>query len=183
MSAPPTEPAGPYGLVARFAQPAQMVRAAEAARDAGYRKMNCYSPYPIPGAWEALGHQSKVPLVTLLGGLGGCVLGFGFITWTQVVDYPWNIGGRPPFSWPAFIPPTFETTILFAGLTAALVGAIALNGLPRLYHPVFNFPSFDRASQDRYFLVIEADDPRFELARTAEFLRGLGAEEVGPVDL
>jgi hypothetical protein len=182
MSAPKAEPSGPYGVVARFAEPTQMVRAAEAARDAGYRKLNCYSPYPVPGAWEAIGHKSKVPLVTLLGGLTGCALGFGFIVWTQVVDYPWNIGGRPLFSWPSFIPPTFETTILFAGLTAAFVGAVALNGLPRLYHPVFNFPSFDRASQDRYFLVIEADDARFELARTEEFLRGLGAEEVGPVD-
>jgi hypothetical protein len=168
--------------MARFAEPTQLVRAAEAARDAGYRRMNCYSPYPIAGAWEAIGHRSKVPLVVLLGGLIGCASGFGFITWTQVWHYPWNIGGRPLFSWPAFIPPTFETTILFAGLTAAIVGAVAMNGLPRLHHPVFNFPSFERASQDRYFLLIKADDPRFDLASTEEFLRGLQAEEVGPVE-
>ena len=182
MSTPQTAPSRPYGVAARFAEPTQLVHAAEAARDAGYRKMNCYSPYPIPGAWEAMGHRSRVPLVVLIGGFVGCLAGFGFITWTQVYDYPWNIGGRPLFSWPAFIPPTFETTILFAGLTAAIVGAVALNGLPRLHHPVFGIASFERASQDRYFLVIEADDPQFELAHTEEFLRGLDPEEVVAVE-
>ena len=178
----PYQPPGAlYGLMARFAKPTQMVAAAEAARDAGYKRWNCYSPYPVPGAWEAMGHKSPMSKLTLIGGIVGCILGFSFITWTQVIAYPWNIGGRPTFSWPAFIPPTFETTILFAGLTACF-GMFLVNRLPEPYHPVFNAPGFERASQDRYFLVIEATDPAFDLTATASFLRGLGAEEVTEVE-
>ena len=171
----------PYGVMARFAKPTQLVAAAEAARDAGYLRFNCYSPYPVPGAWEAMEHKSPMSKLVLVGGVAGGLLGFGFITWTQVWAYPWNIGGRPLFSWPAFIPPTFETTILFGGLTAA-IGMFLVNGLPEPYHPVFNAPGFERASQDRYFLVIEATDPAFDLIATASFLRGLGAEEVTEVE-
>ena len=170
-----------HGLMAEFDDPEKLVAAAEATRDAGYARMNCYSPYPVPGAWEAMGHKSPMSRLVLLAGITGCLLGFGFITWTQVIDYPWNIGGRPTFSWPMFIPPTFETTILFAGLTAAF-GMLLVNGLPRPYHPVFNVPSFVRASKDRYFLVIEATDPKFDPADTSSFLQGLGPIEVNEVE-
>ena len=170
-----------HGLMAEFDNPEKLVAAAEATRDAGYARMNCYSPYPVPGAWEAMGHKSPMSRLVLIAGIAGCVLGFGFITWTQVIDYPWNIGGRPTFTWPMFIPPTFETTILFAGLTAAF-GMLVVNGLPRPYHPVFNVPSFVRASKDRYFLVIEANDPKFDPADTSSFLQGLGPIEVNEVE-
>lgn len=170
-----------HGLMAEFDDPEKLVAAAEATRDAGYARMNCYSPYPVPGAWEAMGHKSPMPKLVLLAGIAGCLGGFGFITWTQVIDYPWNIGGRPTFSWPAFIPPTFETTILFAGLTAAF-GMLLVNGLPKPYHPVFNVASFARASKDRYFLVIEAQDPKFDPSATSSFLQGLGPIEVNEVE-
>ena len=172
---------GIYGLMAMFADPTEMVAAVEKARDEGYRKMNCYTPYPVEAAWEAIDHKTPMSKITLAGGLAGCVLGFGFLTWTQVIAYPWNIAGRPLFSWPMFIPPTFETTILFAGLAAA-IGMILVNGLPQHYHPVFNVESFKRASSDRYFLVIESEDAQFDRAGTESFLQGLGPEEVSEVD-
>lgn len=175
------EPRGPYGLMARFDDPRQLVRAAEATNQAGYVKMNCYTPYPVPGAWEAMGHKSPMSKLVFIAGVIGCLAGFGFIVWTQMVAYPWNIGGRPTFSWPAFIPPTFETTILLAGLTACF-GMFVVNGLPQPYHPVFNAPGFERASQDRYFLVIEAEDPKFDRAGTESFLWGLGPEEVEEIE-
>ncbi len=172
---------GLYGLMAEFDDPEKLVAAARATRDAGYIKMNCHSPFPIAGAWEAMGHKSPMSLLVLIGGIVGAVSGFGFIVWTQMIDYPWNIAGRPLFSWPAFIPPTFETTILVSGLTAA-IGMFLVNGLPRPYHPVFNVPAFARASQDRYFLVIEAGDEKFDVNGTRTFLQGLGPLEVNDVD-
>lgn len=169
----------PHGIMARFAEPQQLAQAAQAARAAGFTKWNCYSPYPIPGCWEAMEHKTPMSKLTFLGGLIGGASAFSFITWTQVWDYPWNIGGRPLFSWPSWVPPTFEATILCAGLTAA-IGMILVNGLPRPHHPVFNGPQFERASVDRYFLVIEADDPRYDAA--AAFLSGLDPEEVSEVE-
>jgi hypothetical protein len=170
-----------YGLMARFSDPKQAVQAAEAAYQEGYRAMNAYSPYPIEGLWEAIGHhKSPVPLIVLLGGLAGCFGGFAFITWVTVVAYPFNVGGRPLFSWPAYIPPTFETTVLFAGLAAA-IGMFLVNRLPRPYHPVFNVESFARASQDRYFVVIESRDERFDRRATEELLRRFDPEEVAEV--
>jgi hypothetical protein len=172
---------GFHGLMAEFTSPTDLVAAAEATRDAGFTRWNCYSPYPIEGAWEAMGHKTPMSKLTFIGGLVGAVSSFAFITWTQVIDYPWNIGGRPTFSWPAWIPPTFETTILLAGLTAG-IGMLAVNGFPRHHHPVFNVPAFARASDDRYFLVIETGDPKFDQAATESFLRGLNPEEVSQVD-
>jgi hypothetical protein len=121
-----------------------------------------------------------VPKVVLAGGLLGLAAGWGLQYWTSVVAYPLNIGGRPYNSWPAFVVPTFETTVLFASL-AAVLGMLALNGLPRPHHPVFDVPGFSAASRDRFFLCIEADDPKFDRAATREFLRGLGAAAVEEV--
>jgi len=172
-----------YGLLAEFATPGALVRAAERARLEGYRHMDAYSPFPIEQLSEALGlRRSKVPLITLVGGIVGGIAGYSLEYWSQAIAYPMNIGGRPYHSWPHFIPVTFETTVLGAAL-ACFVGMWALNRLPQPYHPVFNVPAFDRASRDRFFLVIEATDPKFERYATAKFLEGLhptGVTDVAP---
>jgi hypothetical protein len=143
--------------------------------------MDAYSPFAIEELNEALGiHHTLVPLLVLIGGLIGAMSGFGLAYWVSVIAYPLNIGGRPLNSWPAFIVPTFETTVLVAAGTAVL-GMLALNGLPQLYHPVFNVPRFALATRDRFFLCIEAHDPEFDLDGTRRFLEGLGAREVSEV--
>ena len=144
--------------------------------------MDAYTPYPIEEVWEELGHHhSRVPLLVLIGGLLGGSGGFALCYWTSVIDYPLNIGGRPFNSWPAFIPPTFECTILFAGL-AAVLGMLVLNGLPMPYHPVFSVPRFQLASRDRFFLMILARDPRFRAGDTFRFMETLGSSHVSDVE-
>jgi len=161
-----------YGLVAEFESDAQLKRAAEKAYNHGYRKMDGFAPFPVEGLAEKLGKKNRIPLLVLLGGiLGGCSA--YFMQWfANVVSYPINIGGRPLHSWPAFIPVTFELTVLSASLTAFLA-AFALSGLPQPYHPMFNLPEFARASQDRFFLCIEAADALFDAVQTRMFLEGL----------
>jgi hypothetical protein len=167
-----------YGIVAEFETPAALVEATRAARREGYRRMEAYSPYPIEELAEILGFtKTRVPLVVLVGGIVGCVGGFFMQYYACVISYPLNVGGRPFDSWPAFIPITFELTILCAAL-AAVLGMLGMNGLPMPYHPLFNVPEFARASQDRFFLAIQATDPAFDLVRTGEFLAGLGAQKV-----
>ena len=181
MSAP--APAPPlWGLMAEFEGPTEVVEAARSIHEAGYKKVDAYSPYPIEELAEALGHHhSWLPLLVLVGGITGCLGGFGLAYWSSTIAYPMNIGGRPIHSWPAFIVPTFETTILFAAGTAVL-GMLALNGLPEPYHPVFNVPQFARASKDRFFIVIEARDPKFDLDATWSFLTSLKPRSVSEVD-
>jgi len=170
-----------YGLMAEFETPGQLVTAAGGARAAGYRKMDAYTPYPVEGLAEALQFgATRVPLLTLLGGIIGCLGGYGMQYWIAAVNYPQNIGGRPLNSWPAFIPVTFELTILGAAL-AAVLGMLALNGLPMPYHPVFNVPRFALASRDRFFLCIEAKDPKFDRQATAQFLKSLTPREISEV--
>lgn len=171
-----------YGLMAEFTDPASVVAAARNVREAGYTRVDAYSPYPMEALTEALEfHHSKLPLLVLVGGLTGLVAGWGLEYWVSVVEYPMNVGGRPYHSWPSFIPAAFETTILFAALTAVL-GMLALNGLPQPYHPVFNVPSFALASKDRFFLLIEATDPKYDKDETWSFLVRLGARVVSEVD-
>lgn len=171
-----------WGLMAEFEGPTEVVEAARRVREEGYRKVDAYSPYPIEELGEALGHHhSWLPLLVLLGGITGGVSGYLLQYWSSAIEYPLNIGGRPIHSWPAFIVPTFEMTILFAAGTAVL-GMLALNGLPEPYHPVFNVPSFARASKDRFFIVIESRDPRFDLDRTWSFLLSLSPRFVSEVD-
>jgi len=162
-----------YGLLAEFRSPEELLAAALRAREAGYRKMDAYTPFPIEGLAEAVGFErTRLPLVVLAGGLCGCAGGFLLQYWTSVHAYPLNIGGRPFNSWPSFIPVTFETTILAAAL-AAVLGMLALNGLPQPYHPLFNVERFALASRDRFFLCIKSRDAKFDRAATRKFLESL----------
>ncbi|MFQ5350869.1 MAG: DUF3341 domain-containing protein [Thermoanaerobaculia bacterium] len=182
MSIGEFETVGSYGLMAEFDSPRRLIAACEAAREAGYTKMDAYTPYPIEAVWEALGHhRSKLPFLVLLGGLTGAVGGFLFQYWAASIAYPMNVGGRPLNSWVAFIVPSFEMMILFAAF-AAVLGMFILNGLPMPYHPAFNVKRFAQASRDRYFLLIAEIDPRFDAADTRRFLEGLAPVEVADVE-
>jgi len=176
------QPEGLFALMAEFSSPGRLRRAIRRTRESGYKVIEAYTPYPMEEITEELGHhRSKLPLIVLLGGIIGALSGFGFQYWVSVISYPINIGGRPLNSWPAFVPVTFETTILFAA-TAAVLGMLALNGLPMPYHPVFNVRRFKLASRDRYFLAIAASDPQFDADETRRFLEGLEPTEVFDVD-
>ncbi len=171
-----------HGLLAEFATPAELVEAVEKARAAGYRRMDAYTPFPIEEVARALGYRrSLVPYLVLGGGILGALGGFGLCYWTSAIAYPMNIGGRPFDSWPSFLPVTFECTILLAAF-AALFGMLAVNGLPRPYHSIFNAARFAHASRDRYFLCIQADDPRFDRTATQAFLESLHPSEVCEVE-
>ena len=167
-----------HGLMAEFDSADTLLAAATAVGKAGYTKTDAFSPFPIHGLAEAIGFKEKIiPKIILAGGITGLLAGAGLEYWTQVIAYPMNIAGRPFWAWGAYIPPAFETTILF-GSFAAVIGMLALNGLPRPYHPVFNAPRFSMASQDKFFLVIEAADPKFSLDATRAFLASLHPREV-----
>jgi len=170
-----------YGLMAEFDDATTLVAAAHRAHAEGYRRMDAYSPFPIEELHEALEMpQSRLPLIVLIGGLAGCIGGFALQYWVSAIENPWNVGGRPLFSWPAFVPIIFECTILVAALSAVL-GMLALNGLPMPYHPVFNVPRFALASRNRFFLCIEARDAQFDLEKTRSFLQTLQPREVATV--
>jgi len=167
--------------MAEFDSPSAVVAATRRARENGFRKLDVYSPFPIEELNDALDlHHNKLPLIVLIGGLIGAVLGYLLQYYVAVIHYPLNIGGRPLHSWPAFIIVTFEMTILCASLSAVL-GMLALNGLPMPYHPVFNVPRFALATRNRFFLCIEATDPLFDRETTPAFLESLGAREVSEV--
>jgi hypothetical protein len=168
-------------MMAEFDNPTDLVKATEHAYAAGYRKMDAYSPYPIEELSDALGfRKNRVPLVVLVGGILGGLSGYLLQYWISAVSFPVNIGGRPFNSWPAFIVVTFEMTILFGGISA-VVGMLALNGLPMPYHPVFNNPRFTSVTRDRFFLCIEAADPKFDAVSTGSFMMGLKAIDVTEV--
>ncbi len=170
-----------FGLMAEFEEHEELLAATRRAYADGYRKMDAYSPFPIEGLAEALGREySPVPLITLVGGMIGGLGGY-FMEWIAMARlYPLNVGGRPMNSWPNFIPITFELTVLIASLSA-FTAVLVLNKLPQPHHPVFNVPEFERASIDRFFLCIEADDPKFNLEGTRKFLANLKAEKVTEV--
>lgn len=170
-----------YGLMAEFDEPHALVAATKRAYDAGYRKIDAYAPYPVEGLDEALHlRRSFGPWLMLLGGVAGAVGGFALQAWVSAVAYPVNIGGRPLISWPMFVPVTFETTILLTAL-AGFFGVLVLNRLPQPYHPVFNVPDFALASQEKFFLCIEASDPRFDSVGTKRFLLDMNPQEVHDV--
>src|SRR5437899_11530565 len=170
-----------YGLMAEFEDPNQLVAAAHRAREAGYRRMDAYSPLPIEELPEAIGfHDTKLPLIVLIGGIVGGLSGYLLQFWVSTIAYPLNVGGRPYHSWPAFIPVTFECTILGAAL-AAVLGMLARNGLPMPYHPLFHIPRFARASRDLFFLCIQSRDQLFDIEQVTRFLRGLNPTDVQEV--
>jgi hypothetical protein len=172
-----------YGVIAEFDDAHQIVEAAKRTRAAGYRKVDAYSPLPVEGLDEAIGFRDKhVPHIMLVAGILGGLTGFFGIYYLLVHEYPMNIGGRPEFAWPMYLPITFELTVLFAALSG-IGGMIALNGLPQPYHPVFEAPNFDRASSDRFFLCIESKDPKFDREKTRAFMEGLGALNVSEIEL
>lgn len=175
------KPASNFGLMAEFDTPTEIVAAAQRTSAAGYKRIDAYSPFPIEELAEAIGfHKNGVPIITLVGGILGMCGGFMLQWWVNTISYPVNIGGRPPNSWPAFIPVTFEMTILFAGLSAVF-GMLVLNGLPMPYHPVFNVPRFELVTRDKFFLVIFSSDPRYDMTETWTFLQSLGAKSISEV--
>ncbi|HEV2693571.1 MAG TPA: DUF3341 domain-containing protein [Verrucomicrobiae bacterium] len=159
-----------HGLMAEFVNVNELLAAAKAARDHGYRRMDAYTPFPVEDLAEHLGRKkSRVPLIVLIAAICGGTGGYFMQWYAAVIDYPLNVAGRPLHTWPAFIPITFELTIL-SGALAGLLGMLLLNRLPQLYHPVFNAPGFARASTDKFFLCIESSDPKFDLVATRKFL-------------
>ena len=167
-----------YGLMAEFDSAQAVVEAARRAVAEGFVKLEAYTPVPVEELNDII-HKKRTKLSTLVlcGGITGMLTGFGLQYWAAVLEYPMNVGGRPYASWPAFVIPSYELTILFSALTAA-GGMIALNGLPQPYHPVFNAPRFSLASSDKFFLVIEAEDPKFDSEKTRSFLEALAAKGV-----
>ena len=179
----PSHPESMYGLLAEFwIRVDAVLEAAQKAYAAGYRQMNAYTPFPVEGLSQALGQKpTRLPWLVLLGGiLGGCSAYF-MLYYASVISYPLNVGGRPLHSWPAFIPITFELTVLGASF-AAFFGMLALNGLPHPNHPLFEVPAFSLASRDRFFLCIQVGDPLFQLEKTKTFLAetALRVHEVHP---
>jgi hypothetical protein len=170
-----------FGVMGEFSTPEDLLAATKKAREAGYKHVEAYTPFPVEGLSEAVGFRwTAVPLITLMGGVGGGLTGFGLQYWVAAITYPINIGGRPLNSWPAFIPVTFELTVLGASIFAVF-GMLALNKLPQPYHPVFNVARFAQASTDKFFLCIEARDPKFDLVETSKFLQSLHAQHVNEV--
>jgi len=169
-----------YGIMAEFDSATALVEAARKTHQAGYKKIDAYSPFPIEGLAEEIGSRNDVPIVVLIGGIVGGLTGYLMQYWMSAVDYPLNIGGKPYHSWPAFIVITFEMTILFAGVSAVL-GMLALNGLPMPYHPVFNVPRFALASKDRFFLIVFSTDKKYDPATTRKFLESLDPRSVSEV--
>lgn len=171
-----------YGILAEFDTPTEMVDAARQIRDAGYTKTDAFSPFPLHEIDEALGiKRSILPYLVFGGAITGFLTGFFLQFYVHAIEYPLNVGGRPYVSLPTYIPPMFELTILFAGF-AAVFGMLFLNGLPRPYHPLFNVPRFALATREKFFLVIEARDPKFDYEETKGFMQSLNPQEVFDVE-
>ena len=168
----------PWGLLAEYASPAAIYEACEKVRDAGYKRWDSYTPFPVHGLDKAMGlKSSKLPFIVLAGAIIGGTSGMALQYWTSVVDYPWVVSGKPMFSWPAFLPVTFELTVL-CGALGAVLGMLGLNKLPQYYHSLFHSKRFERVTDDKFFIAIESDDPKFDVDETAAFLREIGAIHV-----
>lgn len=174
----PSRDATIYGILAEFLTPAEAIKAGHAATEHGFRYMEAYSPFPVEGLAESIGYyKNHMPQLIFAGGLFGGLVGYFMQWYTAVVEYPFDVAGKPYHSWPSFIPITFEMTILFAAF-AAVFGMLWSNGLPMPYHPVFNVPEFELATRNRFFLFVRHDDPLFDPETTRLFLEGLGPKSV-----
>jgi hypothetical protein len=171
---------GLYGVIAEFPSAENLVQAARRAKEQGFTYVEAYTPFPVPELDSIIVHRNWLPLIVLLAGATGTLTGYVLQTYIAVFDYPINVGGRPLHSWPSFVVIMFELTVLFAAL-AAFFGTLALNGLPAPYHPAGNATGFDNASQDKFFLCIEARDSQYDPARTRQFLEELNPERVEEV--
>lgn len=170
-----------YGLMAEFSRDGEILNAARKAYADGYRRMDAFTPFPVEGLAETLGRKkSHVPFYVLLAGIVGGIGGYFMEWYAMAVSYPLDVGGRPLNSWPAYIPITFELTILSAAITA-IITMLIFNRLPQPYHPVFNVAEFRRASTDKFFLCIEAVDPQFDLKATRDFLESLKSDRISEV--
>ena len=172
-------PPGPhYGILAEFATPADLYHACERVRDEGFTRWDAHSPFPVHGLDRAMGlRRSKLPWVVFVLAMGGAAGGFALQSWVHSVAYPSVLSGKPFFAWPAYIPVTFELGVL-GGALGAVFGILAFNKLPRHHHPLFASTSFERASDDRFFISIESRDPRFDASATPELLRQAGASRL-----
>jgi Protein of unknown function (DUF3341) len=171
-----------HGILAEFDTPTQLVDAARQIRDAGYTKTDAFSPFPLHEIDEALGIKRTIlPYLVFGGAITGLLTGIALQVFVHYIDYPMNIGGRPYISIPSMVPPSYELTILFAGFTAVF-GMLFLNGLPRPYHPVFNVERFALATREKFFLIIESEDPKFDYDETRKFMETLNAQEVFDVE-
>jgi len=178
---PFADPVGPYAIVAEFDSAEALLVAAEETRLAGYKDTDAYTPFPVHGLSDAIGfHDVRVPWFVIMGGLIGGTTGYTLQWYTGVIDYTMNVGGKPLNSLPAMFPVTFESTILFSAFTAAL-SMLFMNRLPKPYHPIFNTPGFERATQDRFFLAIESTDPLYETDKVRNFLQNLHPLSVNEV--
>ena len=176
-------PKGPYyGILAEFATPADLYHACEKVRDSGFSRWDAHAPFPVHGLEKAMGlRRSPLPWIVLVMGLTGAALGFALQAWVHMSAYPLVISGKPYFSWPAFIPITFELGVLFGAL-GAVFGMLGLNKLPMLYHPLFKSRVFERVSDDRFFISIESWDPKFDPSTTRTLMESLGARSVELVE-
>ena len=182
MATEPELRLGIYGMMAEFATPAELLSAVRRAKAEGYTRMEAYTPFPVHGLSEAIGfHDVRLPWMIFIGGISGTFFGFTLQWYTAVIDLPLNVGGKPLNSIPAFFPVTYEATILWAAFTA-FFGMLTLNRLPKPYHSIFNTPGFERATQDRFFLAVEADDHLYDSTTTREFLQGLNPLNVSEVE-
>jgi hypothetical protein len=176
------EPSTLYGIVAEFDTPEELLAAANAAREAGFKKMDAFAPFPVEGLPQAIGVRDKfIPILMLIGGIVGATWGLGIQIFAFGASLPVNIGGRPLWSWPNFLPITFEATVLTCAVTGVVM-MFAINGLPQPYHPVFDAPNFGRASNDKFFLLIEAADAKFDQIETRKFLQQTGTERVNEIE-
>jgi hypothetical protein len=171
---------GTYGLLAQFDQPEELLAAAQAVAAAGYKRIDAFSPFPVHGVDEAIGAKTILPWLIFGGGLSGGLGGFGMQVFASAYHYKLNIAGKPPISWPSFMPITFELTVLLAAATAVF-GMLALNGLPKPYNPLFAVPGFEAATQDKFFLFVEASDPKYDSLETSRLLEGLHPKSITEV--
>lgn len=176
------EPKNPiHGMIAEFDGPDEILEAATKTREAGYTKIEAYTPFPVHGLADVIDKEDhRIKWLIFLGGAAGAASGYGLQYWVSVFAYPHNVGGKPLQSWPAFIPVTFECMVLFASF-AAVIGMLGLNGLPRPHHPIFNAKNFEFASRSKFFLCVEVEDEKYDAAETKKFLQSLGATEVSEV--